>query len=70
MDPGNLRATAFAGLFRDAFDDVLRFCARRVAPERAEDLAAETMAIAWRRFDDLPPGGATSGRGCSPPRGT
>ena len=56
MHPDDPRATAFAVLFRDAFDDVLRFCARRVAPERAEDLAAETMAIAWRRFDDLPRG--------------
>jgi RNA polymerase sigma-70 factor (ECF subfamily) len=51
-----VRAEAFAGLFRDAFDDVLRFCARRVAPAKAEDIAAETMAVAWRRFQELPPG--------------
>ena len=51
-----VRAEAFAALFGDAFGDVLRFCARRVAPDRAEDIAAETMTVAWRRFDDLPPG--------------
>ena len=55
-DPDDARAAAFADLFRDAFDDVLRFCARRVPPERAEDVAAETMTIAWRRFDEVPPG--------------
>lgn len=54
--PLEVRAAAFAGLFGDAFGDVLRFCARRVAPERAEDIAAETMTVAWRRFDDLPAG--------------
>jgi RNA polymerase sigma-70 factor (ECF subfamily) len=51
-----VRAAAFASLFRDVFDDVLRFCVRRVAAEKAEDVAAETMSIAWRRFDEIPPG--------------
>jgi len=51
-----VRAAAFADLFRHAFDDVLRFCARRVAPQKAEDIAAETMTVAWRRFEELPPG--------------
>lgn len=55
-DADDVRAAAFAGLFRDAFDDVLRFCARRVASEKAEDIAAETMAVAWRRFAELPSG--------------
>jgi len=55
-DPQEVRAAAFVGLFRDAFDDVLRFCARRVAAEKAEDLAAETMTVAWRRFEEMPPG--------------
>ena len=30
------------------------YVARR-APDRADDVVAETFAIAWRRFDDLPP---------------
>ncbi len=55
-DPRDARATAFAALFGDAFDDVLRFCARRVPPDRAEDFAAEAMAVAWRRFDEVPSG--------------
>ncbi|MEO5982940.1 MAG: RNA polymerase sigma factor [Pedococcus sp.] len=53
-NPQDVRAAAFAGLFRDAFDDVLRFCTRRLAPETAEDIAAETMAVAWRRFEEMP----------------
>ena len=55
-DPAEVRAAAFAVLFGDAFDDVLRFCARRVAPEQAEDVAAEVMTIAWRRFEEMPNG--------------
>lgn len=55
-DRAEVRAAAFADLFHDAFDDVLRFCARRVTTEQAEDAAAETMAIAWRRFEEMPRG--------------
>ena len=56
MDPAAARAAAFAVLFGDAFDDVLRFCARRVTSEQAEDVAAEVMTIAWRRFEEMPNG--------------
>lgn len=56
MEPAEVRAAAFTALFGDAFDDVLRFCARRVTPQQAEDVAAEVMTIAWRRFEDLPSG--------------
>lgn len=56
MDPAEVRAAAFAVLFGDAFDDVLRFCARRVTLEQAEDVAAEVMTIAWRRFEEMPKG--------------
>lgn len=55
-DPQSERAAAFERLFRDVFEDVRRFCVRRVAAEKAEDLAAETMTIAWRRFDEIPAG--------------
>lgn len=55
-DTADTREAAFADLFHDVFDDVLRFCARRVPAATAEDIAAEALAIAWRRFDDLPTG--------------
>jgi len=56
VELAEVRAAAFAALFGDAFDDVLRFCARRVTPEQAEDVAAEVMTIAWRRFEEMPNG--------------
>jgi RNA polymerase sigma-70 factor (ECF subfamily) len=33
---------------------VLRFLARRTAPEHAPDLAHDAFLIAWRRLDDIP----------------
>lgn len=42
-DLKEVKAAAFASLFREVFDDVLQFCARRVALPQAEDIAAETM---------------------------
>jgi RNA polymerase sigma factor (sigma-70 family) len=41
-------------VFADHARSVFAYAARR-APERADDVVAETFAIAWRRFDDLPP---------------
>jgi DNA-directed RNA polymerase specialized sigma24 family protein len=43
-DPG-----AFEAVFRVHFPPVYRFIARRVGAALAEDLAAETFAIAYRR---------------------
>ncbi|WP_082589367.1 RNA polymerase sigma factor [Nostocoides sp. Soil756] len=48
------RAEDFTRLFEDSFDDVFRFCARRAPVARAEDIAAEALATAWRRFETLP----------------
>ncbi|TRW44707.1 RNA polymerase sigma factor [Georgenia yuyongxinii] len=47
--------TWFDALFRSHATQVHRYLARR-APRDAEDLAAEVMAIAWRRRADLPEG--------------
>ena len=46
---------AFDAVFRANYLDVLRYASRR-SPTRAaaEDIAAETFAIAWRRFDAMP----------------
>lgn len=49
---------AAAARFRSAYEatyaDVLRFVQRRVPHDRAEDVVAETMLVAWRRVDALP----------------
>jgi RNA polymerase sigma-70 factor, ECF subfamily len=37
------------------FESVLAYALRRTEPEEAEDVVAETFAIAWRRLDAVPP---------------
>lgn len=44
----------FRDLYETTYDDLMRFVQRRVHPSHAEDLAAESMLVAWRRFDQLP----------------
>ena len=41
-------------VFEATYVDVVRFAARRIDPGRAEDIAAEAFAVAWRRLDALP----------------
>ena len=48
------RVERFERLFAEHSRNVFAYVARR-APDRADDVVAETFAIAWRRFDDLPP---------------
>lgn len=48
----------FRRLFDDHFADLWRFARRRVgSAEDADDVAAETFAVAWRRRWSLPDGG-------------
>lgn len=44
----------FRALYAAAYDDLVRFAQRRTDRAHAEDVAAETMLVAWRRLDDLP----------------
>lgn len=44
----------FRDLYETTYDDLLRFAQRRADSSYAEDLVAETMLVAWRRFDELP----------------
>jgi RNA polymerase sigma-70 factor (ECF subfamily) len=44
----------FRDLYETTYDDLMRFAQRRVDPSYVEDLVAETMLVAWRRFDQLP----------------
>jgi len=47
------RAERFERVFAEHSRSVFAYAARR-APERADDVVAETFAVAWRRFDELP----------------
>jgi RNA polymerase sigma factor (sigma-70 family) len=47
------RVERFERVFAAHSRSVFAYAARR-APERADDVVAETFAVAWRRFDDLP----------------
>ena len=44
----------FHRAFESHYDLILRYCLRRLAPAEANDAAAETFAVTWRRIDDLP----------------
>src|SRR5208283_3365147 len=44
----------FAFLFRRHYHDVLSYARRRIGPDAAQEVAAETFLAAWRRFDVLP----------------
>jgi RNA polymerase sigma-70 factor (ECF subfamily) len=50
------RQAAFDEIYERHYRSVLAYCIRRVGPLEARSVANEVMAIAWRRFDDLPPG--------------
>jgi RNA polymerase sigma-70 factor (ECF subfamily) len=57
MDPQRrAREDRFEKLFALARDPLLRYFARRAAPDVVEDLFAEAMTVAWRRLDDVPAG--------------
>lgn len=46
----------FDGLYRDHATSVYRYFLRRAAHDDAHDLAADVLATAWRRRDDVPDG--------------
>lgn len=46
----------FEDLFRAHASSVYRYFLRRAARDEAEDLAADVLAVAWRRRDDVPAG--------------
>ncbi|MBM0124155.1 RNA polymerase sigma factor [Pimelobacter simplex] len=46
----------FTTLYEREYGDVLRFIQRRAGPDRAEDAAAETFLVAWRRLEEIPAG--------------
>lgn len=48
------RAERFAVLYAAHYGAVHAYGSRRVGPDAADEIAAETFLVAWRRFDDLP----------------
>ncbi|WP_144721956.1 RNA polymerase sigma factor [Agrococcus jejuensis] len=48
------RADEYRGLFRDVYNDAVRFAMRRADPTDADEAVATAMTIAWRRFDRAP----------------
>jgi RNA polymerase sigma-70 factor (ECF subfamily) len=46
---------SFEVLFRATYDHVLAYALRRTDAAEAEDIVAETYAVAWRRFAVIPP---------------
>jgi RNA polymerase sigma factor (sigma-70 family) len=52
IDPDEV--SRFELLYRAHADDVIAYAARRVSGDGVADVVAETFAIAWRRFDQVP----------------
>ncbi|TYL45348.1 sigma-70 family RNA polymerase sigma factor [Nocardioides sp. BGMRC 2183] len=53
------REARFRGMYQTNFSAVLGYALRRTAQQAdASDVVAETFLVAWRRFDDAPPGDA------------
>ncbi|MFD3687552.1 RNA polymerase sigma factor [Nocardiopsis sp. NPDC058631] len=53
-DDGDPAKGEFTRFFERHYDDVHRYAVRRLGPDHADDVAAETFGVAWRRFDRLP----------------
>jgi RNA polymerase sigma-70 factor (ECF subfamily) len=43
----------FERIFQDSYEAVVRYAARRVAPDAVQDVVSETFLIAWRRRPEL-----------------
>jgi RNA polymerase sigma-70 factor (ECF subfamily) len=48
------RTQTFEQMFRDHYAAVRGYALRRTSPEAAQDAAAETFLVAWRRFEQVP----------------
>src|SRR2546423_14324558 len=51
--PPQVREQRFTRLFAECYGPVLAFARRRLGPDLAQDVVAETVLTAWRRLDDL-----------------
>lgn len=48
------RAREYRALFRNVYDDAVRFALRRAEPEDADEAVATAMTVVWRRFSHAP----------------
>jgi RNA polymerase sigma-70 factor, ECF subfamily len=48
------RRARFEAIYGEHVTAVSRYCLRRSPPDIADDVAAETFLVAWRRLDELP----------------
>jgi RNA polymerase sigma-70 factor, ECF subfamily len=51
---GDVRAERFSVLYEGSYGAIHAYACRRVGSEAADEIAAETFLVAWRRFDALP----------------
>ena len=49
------RPARFAAMYEARYGALHAYAARRAGLEAADEIAAETFLVAWRRFDELPP---------------
>src|SRR5271165_1015248 len=50
----DVRAERFSALYEDSYGAIHAYACRRVGFEAADEIAAETFLVAWRKFDALP----------------
>src|SRR5438270_339765 len=50
----DVRSVAFATLYEQRYGAVRAYASRRAGADAADEIAAETFLIAWRRWDALP----------------
>jgi RNA polymerase sigma-70 factor (ECF subfamily) len=48
------RAAAFLSLYEASYDAIYTYAARRAGVDAADEIAAETFLVAWRRYDAIP----------------
>ncbi len=53
-DQASGRRERFDALFSEHCADVRGYALRRASPSSAQDVVAETFAVAWRRLDEVP----------------
>ncbi|HKR98828.1 MAG TPA: sigma-70 family RNA polymerase sigma factor, partial [Candidatus Dormibacteraeota bacterium] len=50
------RAGRFVALYESSYGAIYAYAARRVGTQAADEIAAETFLVAWRKFDAMPTG--------------
>jgi RNA polymerase sigma-70 factor (ECF subfamily) len=48
------RAVRFAAVYEDCYGAIHAYASRRVGAEAADEIAAESFLVAWRKFDAVP----------------